>query len=133
MVVSPSHSCSSPSTTASSPFCSTASHNSSSILPSRISSSPFYHSNSICITDLNQNFEKLKSCLEELCVRNGCGDSISAQIYLFSSLHIFFLFSRGVFVEVEMMNFWKNKKKLKMMKIDEGCMKVKMREKDEKK
>jgi len=40
---------------------------------------------------------------------------------------------RGVFVEVEMMNFWKNKKKLKMMKIDEGCMKVKMREKDEEK
>jgi len=34
-----------------------------------------------------------------------------------------------VFVEVEMMNFWKNKKKLKMMKIDEGCMKMKMMKK----
>jgi hypothetical protein len=38
------------------------------------------------------------------------------------------MFDFVVFVEVEMMNFLKNKKKLK---IDEGCMKLKMREEDE--
>jgi len=41
------------------------------------------------------------------------------------------MFDFVVFVEVEMMNFWKNKKKLKMVKVDEGCMK--MREEDEEK
>jgi len=44
------------------------------------------------------------------------------------------MFDFVVFVEVEMMNFWKNQKKLlKMTKIDEGCMKMKMREEDEEK
>jgi hypothetical protein len=43
------------------------------------------------------------------------------------------MFDFVVFVEVEMMNYWKNKKKLKMMKTDEGCMKMKMREEDEEK
>lgn len=44
------------------------------------------------------------------------------------------MFDFVIFVKVEMMNLWKSKKKLlKMMKIDKGCMKMKMKEEDEEK